>query len=149
MKVSSGCTDRQRVGLDGFRYFSSPKDGGGTNDNLARPLQHPLLPGQLQQEKIKYYTVEISFFTAHTWEKDLNQNKFHHLLSPHILILFQRTDGWFSKISWAMTQVPHRFKNKVISPNTSVYCITPWWMTWRTLLSIRFSTCSSHFSTIP
>lgn len=44
-------TDRQRVGLDGFRYFSSPKDGGGTNDNLARPLQHPLLPGHLQQNE--------------------------------------------------------------------------------------------------
>lgn len=41
-------TDTQRVGLDGFRHFSSPKDGGGTNDNLARPLQHPLLPGHLQ-----------------------------------------------------------------------------------------------------
>lgn len=40
-------TDRQRVGLDGFRYFSGPKYGGGTNDDLAGPLQHPLLSGNL------------------------------------------------------------------------------------------------------
>lgn len=42
-------TDRQSVVLDGFRYFSCPKDGGGTNDDLARPLQHPLLPGHLEK----------------------------------------------------------------------------------------------------
>lgn len=43
-------TDRQRVGLDGFRYFSGPKDGGGTNDDLAGPLQHPLLSGDLPKK---------------------------------------------------------------------------------------------------
>lgn len=42
-------TDMQRVGLDGLRHFAGPKDGGGTNDNLARPLQHPLLPRNLRK----------------------------------------------------------------------------------------------------
>lgn len=46
-------TDRQRVGLDGFRHLAGLIYRRGTNKNLARPLQHPLLPGNLHETKFR------------------------------------------------------------------------------------------------
>lgn len=83
-------TDGQRVGLNGLRHFSRPKDGGGTNDDLARPLQHPLLSGQLEEKKISSICrVLASYASSENVGLKLSSTSFQ---SQHLMAVFATMD---------------------------------------------------------